>query len=57
MPDIKDALRNILYNQPSIMFALEELFKYEETGLTPDEIKYARESMKLELERRKNENV
>lgn len=32
---------------------MEELLEYEETGLTPDEIKYARESMKLELERRK----
>lgn len=53
MSDIEDALRNTLYNQPPIRFALEELFKYEETGLTPDEIKYARELMKLELERRK----
>lgn len=53
MPDIKDALRNIFYNQPPIRFALEELLEYKETGLTPDEIKYARESMKLELERRK----
>ena len=47
MSDIEDALRNILYNQLPIRFALEELLKYEETGLTPDEIKYARESMKL----------
>lgn len=47
MSDIEDALRNTLYNQPPIRFALEELLKYEETGLTPDEIKYARESMKL----------
>lgn len=53
MSDIEDALRNILYNQPPISFALEGLLEYEETGLTPDEIKYARESMKLELERRK----
>lgn len=53
MSDIEDALRNILYNQLPIRFALEELLEYEETGLTPDEIKYARESMKLELERRK----
>lgn len=53
MSDIEDALKNTLYNQPPIRFALEELFKYEETGLTPDEIKYARESMKLEQERRK----
>lgn len=53
MSDIEDALRNTLYNQPPIRFALEELPKYEETGLTPDEIKYARESMKLEQERRK----
>lgn len=53
MSDIEDALRNILYNQPPIRFALEELLKYEEAGLTPDEIKYARESMKLEQERRK----
>ena len=53
MSDIEDALRNTLYNQPPIRFTLEELFKYEETGLTPDEIKYARESMKLEQERRK----
>lgn len=53
MSDIEDALRKILYNQLPIRFALEELLEYEETGLTPDEIKYARESMKLELERRK----
>ena len=32
---------------------MEELLEYEETGLTPDEIKFSRESMKLELERRK----
>ena len=33
--------------------ALEELLEYKETGLTPDEIKYARESIKSEIERRK----
>ena len=36
MSDIEDALRNILYNQPLIRFALEELLEYKETGLTPD---------------------
>jgi hypothetical protein len=36
MSDIEDALRNILYNQPPIRFALEELLEYKETGLTPD---------------------
>ena len=31
MSDIEDALRNILYNQLPIRFALEELLEYEET--------------------------
>ena len=33
--------------------ALEELLAYKQTRLTPDEIKFSLESMKLELERRK----
>lgn len=53
--DVRDVLRTyaspISYNIPTVTrFALEELLEYKETGLTPDEIKYAKESMRLELE-------
>lgn len=57
-----DVIRNALSAHKAIVktpldkitvMAFEELIQYKETELTPDEIKYARESMKLELERRK----